>query len=110
MSASGERAPTTAVEDERDRMSARIFELENRLRETEEELEYYFEFYRKTKKGQNAGNGSSEQKLGKASAAVSAAREGDDESDASSGTEDDDGSAPDNEDDAGERWITKSDR
>lgn len=96
MSASGERTSTTAVEDERDRMSAKIFELENRLRETEEELEYYFEFYRKTKKGQNAGSGSSEQKSRKAPAAVLEARD-DDESGASSGTE------SDHEDNAGKR-------
>lgn len=40
-----------SVAEERDRLSARVFELENRLRETEEELEYYFDFYKKSKRG-----------------------------------------------------------
>ncbi|CAM9270672.1 unnamed protein product [Ectocarpus sp. 12 AP-2014] len=51
----------TEVVEERDLLKSRVFELENRLRETEEELEYYFEFFKKTKRG------------GRASAAAAAA-------------------------------------
>lgn len=46
-----------SVKGERDRLSSRVFELENRLRETEEELEYYSNFYKKTKK-ENGGDAS----------------------------------------------------
>ncbi|CAM9741659.1 unnamed protein product [Ectocarpus sp. 13 AM-2016] len=51
----------TEVLEERELLKSRVFELENRLRETEEELEYYFEFFKKTKRG------------GRASAAAAAA-------------------------------------
>lgn len=36
------------------RLQARVFELENRLRETEEELEFYFTFYKKAKRAASA--------------------------------------------------------
>lgn len=40
------------------RLETRIFELENRLRETEEELEFYFNFFKKTRRAGNAASGS----------------------------------------------------
>ena len=39
------------------RLEARVFELENRLRETEEELQFYFEFFKKAKKAEAGGSG-----------------------------------------------------
>ncbi|CAM9150257.1 unnamed protein product [Ascophyllum nodosum] len=93
MSEPSEITPTTAVEDERDRMSARIFELENRLRETEEELEYYFDFYKKAKRGGGATGGSSTSTTARR---VSAPEdEGVDESTSSTSSDhEDDGSTP----------------
>lgn len=46
-----------SVKGERDRLRSRVFELENRLRETEEELEYYSNFYKKSKR-ENGGDAS----------------------------------------------------
>lgn len=50
-----------AAQEDNKRLTARVFELENRLRETEEELEFYFTFYKKAKRaaggsGSSAGN------------------------------------------------------
>lgn len=44
---SGEEA---AIHQDREKLRARVFELENRLRETEEELEFYFTFYKRAKR------------------------------------------------------------
>lgn len=38
-------------------LKGRVFELESRLRETEEELEYYIDFYKKTKKATASDRG-----------------------------------------------------
>lgn len=38
-------------------LKGRVFELENRLRETEEELEYYIDFYKQTKKATASDRG-----------------------------------------------------
>lgn len=50
----GDKDDFVSVKDERDRLRSRVFELENRLRETEEELEYFSNFYKKIKR-ENGG-------------------------------------------------------
>lgn len=48
---------TTTVAAKNRLLKNRVFELENRLRETEEELEYYIDFYKQTKKATASDRG-----------------------------------------------------
>lgn len=57
----GNSSGDKATDDTCDQLKARVFELENRLRETEEELEFYFEFFKKAKRGGQASGTSSKQ-------------------------------------------------
>lgn len=51
---SDDKDDLVSVKAERDRLRSRVFELENRLRETEEEVEYFSNLYKKFKK-ENGG-------------------------------------------------------
>lgn len=51
----GEGSRAAARKELNSRLEARVFELENRLRETEEELQYYFEFFKQAKKAGSKG-------------------------------------------------------
>lgn len=94
------------VDQDKEKLRARVFELENRLRETEEELEFYFTFYKKAKRagsvaGANTAAGDINPTKNKNSGESKPAMvsEGDSDSD----SELDDGAAPGNAYYAGER-------
>lgn len=110
----GQHSNTLSAQ-ERDVLRARVFELENRLRETEEELEYYFKFYQKAKKEKSRGStpgASSSNKQQPSTRGVSKNRDGGDmpgraseESQARSDSSDsdvEDGAAPGNQNYTGE--------
>lgn len=55
------RSAASVHKEVNSRLEARVFELENRLRETEEELQFYFEFFKKAKKEESRGSSGRQQ-------------------------------------------------
>lgn len=99
--AANDRRSSKASEDT-DRLQARVFELENRLRETEEELEFYFEFFKKAKRsGQTSGTSSKQQREEQEQHSSSQIDHGDEDTDDS----DLDGEAPSNANYTGETSV-----
>lgn len=89
--------------EERDRLSARVFDLENRLRETEEELEYYFDFYKKARRGKRGGTTNASNRRDGLSDTRKSEKKGDGERETAGARDDDsdsdleDGAAPGNQ-------------